>query len=172
MNRREKICTSFPHGLRNAKDEVARWLARIEPIAPSTFSAWRETWGDDALLSDAAVRDLRSRIGSHHFFVVVTCTFNGQPQPLSWVFQSPAPSDIVPTERWFAPRSIVTTQSAKSASFVGDRAVVLRQYDPIISMQGEKPCCFAEALAHAETMARWSNCSIIYTYDDSVRGHA
>jgi hypothetical protein len=74
-------------------------VARIEPIATSTFSAWRETWGDDALFSDNAVCDLRSRIGSHHFYVVVTYSLNGQ--PLSCVFQNVAPREQSSKSAWF-----------------------------------------------------------------------
>jgi hypothetical protein len=148
-------------------------VARIEPIATSTFSAWRETWGDDALFSDNAVCDLRSRIGSHHFYVVVTYSLNGQ--PLSCVFQNVAPREQSSKSAWFV--GVDRNRRRQRAHFSpdgfnADPGMYLSRLDPIISMQGEKPCSFAEALAHAEELAKWSNCPTIYTYDDSVHGHA
>jgi hypothetical protein len=140
-------------------------VARIEPIAPSTFAAWRETWGGDELFSDDAVRDLRSRIGSHHFVVVVTCTFKGQ--SLSCVFEN-----IPPSERSAQPANSAIRFSPDGWGWGSEPGIYLRKFDPIISMQGEKPCPFAEALRDAETMAKRGNCPIIYTYDDSAHGHA
>lgn len=44
--------------------------------------------------------------------------------------------------------------------------------EAMISMQGKKECHFAEALAWAHDLAKWSCCQIIYTFDDSTRGTA
>jgi hypothetical protein len=126
-------------------------VARVEQIVSSTFSTWRETWEGDELFSDDAVRDLRSRIGFHHFVVVVTCTLKGQ--PLSCIFEN------LPPLHW-------------ELGWGAESGFCLRKFEPIISMQGEKPCPFAEALRNAEAIAERGNCPIIYTYDDSAHGHA
>lgn len=140
-------------------------MAKVEPIDASIFSAWRAAWEDAALFSDDAIRDLRARIGSHHFYVVISVTFHGQ--PISCVFQNVPPR----------PQPVRSTDRSKAAHFSpdgwgSDPGIYLRRFDPIISMQGEQPCSFAEALAHAEELAQWENCPTIYAHDDTFHGRA
>ena len=83
-------------------------MAKVEPIDASIFSAWRAAWEDAALFSDDAIRDLRARIGSHHFYVVISVTIHGQ--PISCVFQNVPPR----------PQPVRSTDRSKAAHFSPD----------------------------------------------------